>query len=168
MSSRRARSGGELDRHDGEPVVEVLAEAALVDRAREVAVGRGDDADVDRALAVLADAPDLARLEHAEELRLHRRAASSPISSRKSVPAVRLLEGARPVGDRAGEGAPHVAEELALDQVFGDGAAVDGDERPARRVECVVDGPGDQLLARPRLALDEHGGRSARPARVSE
>ena len=32
-------------------------------------------------------------------------------------------------GDRAGEGALHVAEELALEQVLRDGAAVDGDER---------------------------------------
>ena len=39
-------------------------------------------------------------------------------------------------GDRAGEGALHVAEELALEQVLGDGAAVDGDERrPARAGE---------------------------------
>ena len=55
----------------------------------------------------------------------------SPISSRKIVPAVGDLELAAPVGDRARERAPDVAEQLALDQLLGNRRAVDFDERPA-------------------------------------
>jgi hypothetical protein len=45
MSSRRCRAR-EPDFEDVEAVVEVLAELAVRERALEVAVGRGDDADV--------------------------------------------------------------------------------------------------------------------------
>jgi hypothetical protein len=55
-----------------DPVVEVLAKGALVDRALEVAVGRRDEADVEPDLALAADRPDLALLEGAQELRLER------------------------------------------------------------------------------------------------
>ena len=44
-------------------------------------------------------------------------------------PAVGDLELAAPVGHRAGERAAHVAEELALDQLLGNGRAVHLDER---------------------------------------
>ena len=39
--------GGQVDRHDVEPVVQVLAEPAGVDLVEQVAVGRGDDPGVD-------------------------------------------------------------------------------------------------------------------------
>ena len=59
-------------------------------------------------------------------------------------------------GHRAGEGAALVAEELGLDQLLGDGRAVDLDEGPSRRAEQGVDGAGHQLLAGAVLAVDEH------------
>ena len=40
-----------------------------------------------------------------------------------------LLEQATPRAGRSGEAAAGVAEELALEDALGDGAAVDGDER---------------------------------------
>ena len=57
-----------------------------------------------------------------------------------------------------GERAARVAEQLALEQRLGDGAAVDRDERPGRARRLVVDEPRDPLLARAALAGDEHGG----------
>lgn len=60
----------EDDLHDGEAVVEVLAERALVDALRERSIRGGHDPDVDGVGRVAADAPDGARLEGAEELRL--------------------------------------------------------------------------------------------------
>ena len=47
MSSPRSRSGGMRQDQDGEPVVEVGAEAAAVDQRRQVALRRGDQLDVD-------------------------------------------------------------------------------------------------------------------------
>ena len=49
-----------------------------------------------------------------------------------------------PVSHRSGERAPLVAEELALEQTFGHGRAVDGHER-ARPARVMVDGPGHTL-----------------------
>jgi hypothetical protein len=51
-----------------------------------------------------------------------------------------------------------VAKPLALDQSGGQGGAVELDQRLGRAPGIGVDGPGDQLLAGPRLAVDQHGG----------
>ena len=133
MSSRRARSGGTRHVDDGEAVVEVLAERPLVDLARE---GRGCVAQTMRTSTSSAfGAPTRrtsARLERAEELRLHRERHLADLVEEERA-AVRLLEGARAVRDGAGEGAAHVAEELALEQVLRDRAAVDRQRRAPSR-----------------------------------
>ena len=90
----------------------------------------------------------------------------SPISSRKSVPPSARSKCPRwtPVG--AGEAAALVAEELALDEVGGDRAAVDRDHRPRAAPAERVHGLGDQLLAGAALAQDQdRGARSARRGR---
>ena len=97
-----------------------------------IAVRRGDDADVDLLGLAVADAEDDALLQRAQELHLEvqRQLADLVEEERALVGAWNLPGAAR---DRAGEGALHVAEELALDEVLGDGAAVDGDERARSR-----------------------------------
>ena len=70
--------------------------------------------------------------------------------------AVGRLELALLVRDRAGERALDVAEQLALEQVLGDRAAVDRDERLAGARRAVVDLARDQLLAGAGLAGDQH------------
>ena len=71
MSSRRSRSGGKRDEEDAEPVVEILAEAARLDRRLEVPVRRRDDADVDPPGVRRSDALEFAFFEDAQERRLH-------------------------------------------------------------------------------------------------
>ena len=66
--------------------------------------------------------------------------------------ALRRLEGALPGRDGAGERAPLVAEELALDQALGQRRAVDGDERRRRVRAEPVQVARDQLLAGAALA----------------
>ena len=88
------------------------------------------------------------------------RAGISVISSRKRVPALGGGEETDLVGDRAGERALHVPEELGLHQPLGDGSAVDGDERLVAPVAVEVDGAGHQLLAGAALARDHDGGRA--------
>ena len=56
--------------------------------------------------------------------------------------------------DGAGESAADVPEELVLHESGGDGGAVEGDERARPAGPGVVDGAGDELLARPVLAVD--------------
>jgi len=59
-----------------------------------------------------------------------------------------LLDAAdRPLLARAGEGAADVAEELGLDQVLGDGRAVDRDEGTVGAWPAVVAGTREELLA---------------------
>ena len=117
--------------HDVEAVVEILAEAARADLVLEDAVRRGDDADVDLLGLAVADAVDDALLQRAEELHLEvQRELADLVEEERAL--VGDLELARARRDGARERALHVAEELALDEVLGDGAAVDDDERAVR------------------------------------
>ena len=65
------------------------------------------------------------------------------------------LEAAAPARDGAGEGAPLVAEELALDERVDERGRVDRDERAVAPVAPGVEGPGGELLARAALAREE-------------
>ena len=118
----------ELDREDVEPVVEVLAERLLADGLEQVAVGGGDDADVDLDRRRAADPLELALLEDAEQLGLGLRGQLADLVEEERA-AVGQLEPAAAPGDRAGEGALLVAEQLALDEPRGQGGAVDLDQR---------------------------------------
>src|SRR5262245_892856 len=140
----------------GEAVVEVRAEFLGVDLAAQVPVRGRDDPHVDRRVARRAHALALAALEHAQArtLQLERQLADLVEEDR---PAVRRLERALARGDGAGECAALVPEELALQEIAGDGAAVDDDERTLGAPALAVDGLGGDLLARPGLALEEDG-----------
>jgi hypothetical protein len=71
---------------------------------------------------------------------------------------MRPLERAGGAHRRAREGALLVAEQRALDEAFGEGGTVDGDERLVGTGTLVVNRAGEQLLAGAGLALEEHGG----------
>src|SRR5262249_26730362 len=66
----RPAEGRELDPRDREPVEEIVAEAALLDLAIEIAPRRRDHPDVDEHRAIAADASHLGALDGAEELGL--------------------------------------------------------------------------------------------------
>src|SRR5439155_193572 len=149
----------EADREDAQAIVEVLAESAGLHLVLEVAVGRHDDARIDRAGAVLAHRADLALLQHAQELRLERRAGLRDLVEKEGA-AARHLEEALAVLGGAREGAAAVAEELALEQPLGERGTVDGDEEVVAARSAGVDGACHQLLAGAGLAREED--RSAR------
>ena len=52
-----------------------------------------------------------------------------------------------------------MAEEFGFDQRGGHGGAVDGDEGAVAARRVLVDGLGDEFLARARFAEDQHGGK---------
>ena len=114
-SSGRSRSGGRAEHQHLEPVVEVLAEEARRHAALEVLVGGADEADVHPEGAGVADPPNLAVLEGAQQLRLERERQLGDLVEEERA-AMRRLEQPLLLGGRAGEGAADVAEQLRLEE----------------------------------------------------
>jgi len=113
-------------------------------RPAQVPVGGRHDARVHGDRLVGPDALDLVRLQHAQQLHL---AGQRQLAD--------LVEEDGP-GVGALELALAMAEELGLQQVFRNGPAVDGNERPVGPVAVGVDHFGHQLLAGAALAVDQH------------
>ena len=120
------------DGEDAETIVEVLAKGLLADGLDQVAIGGGDDPDVDCDRRAAADARRIALLEDAEQLGLGLRGQLADLVEEERAP-LGQLEAADPAGDGAGERALLVAEELALDEPRGESGAVDLDQRLGRR-----------------------------------
>ena len=147
----------QLDLDRVQPEQQVLPEAAGRDLLAEVRVGRRDDAHVDLARARRADALEVAGLEHAQQLRLQvQRHVRDLVEEQRA--AVGELEAADAIGLGVGEGALHVAEQLALEDAFGEAAGVDGDEPLAGAAGHGVNRLRDRALAGAVLAGDEHVG----------
>ncbi len=117
----------QLQPHDAQPIEEVLAEAPGAHFLLEVAIGSGDHPHVDLQRLDAADPLDLALLENAQELRLEVERELSQLVEEDG-PAVRELEHALARRGRARERSLLVSEELALDQVLRDRAAVEDHE----------------------------------------
>ena len=109
-------SAGHDQLDDLETIVEVLAELAVHHHLFEIAVRRGDDADVDLNALVAAQLREFAVLQHVEELGLQRRLHLADFVEHQRT-GVGLLELADPRRRGAGKGSTFVAEELALEQL---------------------------------------------------
>ena len=144
-----------MDLDDAQPVEQILAERALRDHLREVAVARRDDPRLERVRARVADALERALLQHAQQLRLQLdRNLADLVEEQRAL--ARELEPAGAIADRAGERALDVTEQLALEHAGCERGAAHGDERPLLGVRRVVDRARDELLAGARLAADQH------------
>ena len=165
-SSLRSRSGGSCDREDVQPVVQVLAQLALLHRLGRIDVGRGDDAHVDRS------AP--ARPPRRRNVRSCSTRSSftcvagviSAISSRNSVP--RSASSKQPWRRSAAPvNAPFSWPKISLSSsVSGIAAQLIATNGNGGARAQLVDRLRDQLLAGARLAGDEHRrAASAPPAR---
>ena len=139
----------------GQAIPEVLAELARGNHGRQVAVGGGHDPHVDADRPLAADAVEPAVLQDPQQADLGGQRQLGQFVQQQGA-AVGPFEPALPSLDRAGERALLVPEELRVDQFMRDRAAVHADERPLRTRRAVVDRPGNHLLARARLAENEH------------
>ncbi len=157
MSRGRSRSAGDAQIHDVEAVEQILAEGAARHALGHVAVGGGDDADVDLDRLGAADAVDLALLDGAQELGLEMERHLGDFVEQQGA-AIGLLELADATRHRTGEGALLVAEQLALEQVLRDRGAVDRDERLVGARGFAVDVARQHLLAGAALAGDQDRG----------
>src|SRR5262245_7085977 len=156
--------GRHLDRDDVEPIVEVFAELALADQGGQVPVGGGDHAHVHPERVLAADALEGLRAERAQGLGLRIEAHVADLVEEERA-AVGQLELAAAPRQSARERTLLVTEQLGLDQLLGDGGAVDLDEGALAARGLHVDRPRYQLLAAAVLAVDQHaagGGRGGR------
>src|SRR4030095_15938859 len=110
-----------------------------------------DDARVDGAPGRAPDGADLVLLEDAEQLRLQGGAHVADLVEEDRA-AVGLREQPRRIGDRPGEAAAQVAEQLALEERVGERAAVDGDEAPPPARAVPGGGAGGERPSRAGLA----------------
>src|SRR5581483_3129090 len=110
------------------------------------------EVDADRAAG--ADRVDLAVLKRAKQLDLHIGWQLADLVE-KERSAMGLAELADVLFRRPGEGTFFVTEQNALDQIVGNGAAIDRDEGFRAAIAGTLDRAGDELLADARFALDE-------------
>src|SRR5436305_3739484 len=106
--------GGQADLHRVEAEQQVLAEAPGGHLLPQVGVGGGDDAHVGGAGLRRSQALELAGLQHPQELGLLGERDVGDLVEEEGA-AVGQLEAAHAVGLGVGEGAAHVAKELALE-----------------------------------------------------
>ena len=107
------------DRNDVDAVVQVLAEAAVLDRLLEIDVGRRHQAEIGLDRLAAADALDLALLNRAQQLGLQVEAQVTNLVEEQGA-AGGELELAELLFVRARERAALVAEQRALDQLVRD------------------------------------------------
>ena len=156
--------GRESDADHGDAVEQIGPEAAGRHRLRQIPRGRADDPHVQGAKPFISYPAHFAVLQHGQQLRLLRW-RKFPDFVQKEGAAIRNLEEPAPALHGAGEGAPAMTEEFALEQALRDAGAVDGNQRgaPARAVR--VDEPRGKALARPGLSCDEYRSVHIRRAR---
>ena len=155
MSSRRSRSGGtEIGTTFSRKYRSSRNRPALISAGRSLLVA-ASDARVHPDARRSADGLHHLLLQHAQHLGLRLQAHVADLVEEDRA-AVRQLELAAPICHGAGERAAHVPEELALDQLLGNGRAVDLDERPGAAKAQRVDVARHQLLAGSVLAEDQH------------
>ena len=145
----------QVDRHAAQPVEEVFAESSLLDQGVQVLVRRGHDADVHRDALAAAQPLETSLLKQSQNLglRVGRHVADFVQEQRA---AVALLELADAAAVRAGKRSSFVAEQFAFQQRLGNGRTVDRQERRLAAAAVMIEGPGDQFLARPALAENQH------------
>src|SRR5262245_313083 len=137
-------------------MVNIRSEATPLYRRFQVLFGRGQEPDVDRLVAGAAEPAHGPLLEHLEQLGLEA-FREQPHLVQEDRSAMGRLQQARLRAPGVGEGAPLEAEHLRLEQSFRNRGAVDVDEWTVRARTSLVDQPGQEPLARSRLAFDEHG-----------
>ena len=145
----------QLDRKVGQAVVKVRTQYVAGHRIGRIAIGRRDDAHINRHVVLAAEAGDHAVFQRTQQVDLQLRGHLGDFVEEQGaalgafeVPGVRLR--------CAREGAAFMTEQLAAEQVRRDRTAVDRDEL-AFAPAAVVDRARDQFLAGAALAMQEHG-----------
>ncbi len=146
-----------LHADDVQTVKQILPKLARGHGLLQWFVRRRDDAHIHGDRLVAANAFEGARLKDAQNLGLRGQRHVADLIE-KDRAAVTLLELADALRGRAGERAPFVAEQFALQQVLRNGRAIDGEEWFPAAAAVVINRAGDQFLAGAAFAGDERRG----------
>src|SRR5207253_9910134 len=133
------------NRYDVDAIEEVFAHLAARDHLFEVAVGRGDHADVHLDQAVPAELFDFALLEHAQQLELHRGRNTFDLVEEQRTD-VGELDLARAVMDRTRKRTALVTEQIGHQQPVGKSRTVDRDEPPGLETDMEMHRTCGELL----------------------
>jgi hypothetical protein len=147
---------GQRDDDDGEAKVQVLAEAPIGDGMLQVRVRGGDNSHVALDFLPAANAHEGLVLEKSEDFHLNRERQISNLVQEQSA-FFRIFNKTFALHVSAGERSLFMAEKLALEQIFGNRAAVDGDERPIFPQAAPVNSFRDHLLSGSALPKQENG-----------
>ncbi|MNL22668.1 hypothetical protein D3C87_1440240 [compost metagenome] len=120
-------------------------------------MGRRNDAHVDALGLVAAHALEGALLQHAQQLDLHRQRHVADFIEEQGA-AVGQFESTGAAGDRPGEGALLMTEQLAFQQLGRDRPAVDRHERRFTALGMVMQVARNHFLAGAGLTEDQHAG----------
>ena len=145
------------DRENLEPIKEIAAKLLFGDHLCQIAIGGGDQANIDVDGAGATEALDFPFLQSAQKLGLQvEREFADFIEEERAL--VREFEAAHFAGDGSGKRALLVAEQLALDQAGRNGRTVELDKGALAARTEPVNGARQQFFAGAGLALDEDGG----------
>ena len=111
-------------------------------------MGRGHQANVKWDLLVAADGAHRSSLERPQKFGLHLQRHLPDLVEKKGA-SIRLNEEALAVAARVRERAPHMTEELTLEQVGGYRRAIDGHHRRVAATAAAMDGARGELLPVP-------------------
>ena len=142
------------DRKHVEAVIEVFAELPVARALGQIAIGRGDDAHIDLHRTLGADGIDFAFLQRAQELHLHVETQFADFVEEQRA-AVGFQEFAEMFVGGAGERTFLVTEEDRFDEIFRDGAAIDGDKGFAGTLRRTLDRACDEFFADAGFAFDQ-------------
>ncbi len=148
--------GRQIHRSDHQSVIEIFAKNVIFNVLFKVAVGGGDDPNIELGGRRAAKFFDLAVLEKVHQLDLQHRRQFADFVEEKRAPLGRLkLAELRRM--RFGERSFFVAKQLAFQETVGSRAAVDDDEGSVSARTVPVNRVGDNFFARAALAGDQHG-----------
>ena len=120
-------------------------------------MGRRDHPHIGLDGLAAPDPVELALLQHPQQLDLHRQRHIADFVEEEGAP-LGQFEAAAPGGNGTGEGPLLVTEQLALEQLRRNGAAVDGHEGARASGGQLVDGASHHLLAGSGLTEDQYVG----------
>jgi hypothetical protein len=138
--------------------IQILSKAAGSDFVLKVPVGGGHHPHINAYRLAAADRVDLALLQHPQQLDLHVQRQVADFIEEDGA-AVGQLEAANPVGHGPGESPLAVTEELAFNQILGNGRTVDGHKIATAPLRLLMQGSRHQLFAGATFASNHDGGR---------